>query len=292
MCRKVAIHCELQEDHIKNIMQKNKFNTFLFTNKSESRIYINRIELPKKLIYTTVASLILTVGVSILGVAGYFSGTNLSEVETAVLQKTPVKTIKRSAGYQPISYDRPEESNEIINNTGGPFFEYKLSNESEDEETNIEESLKKIEATSNPAFLPTIWAHLGKINNEFGFRRNPFGGRSYEFHAGMDIDGESGDIVVAPANGIVINAGWTGGYGNMIEIDHGNGLTTRYGHLSKIEVADGDLITRGQLIGLIGSTGRSTGPHLHYELRVNDKQINPRRFLPPAPPEFQGQKDQ
>ncbi len=292
MCRKVAIHCELQEDHTRNIMQKNKFNTFLFTNKSESRIYINRIELPKKLIYTTVASLILICGVSILGVAGYFSSTNLSEVETAVLQKTPTKTIKRSAGYQPISYDRPEESNEIINNTGGPFSEYKLSNESEDEETTIEGSLKKIEATSNPAFLPTIWAHLGKINNEFGFRRNPFGGRSYEFHAGMDIDGESGDIVVAPANGIVINAGWTGGYGNMIEIDHGNGLTTRYGHLSKIEVADGDLITRGQLIGLIGSTGRSTGPHLHYELRVNDKQINPRRFLPPAPPEFQGQKDQ
>ena len=268
-------------------MQNNKFNTFLFTKKTESRIYINRIELPKKLLYTTAASLILIFGVSVLGIAGYFSGTDLTKVETAVLNKTPIKPIKKSAGYQPISYERPEESNEIINNTGGPFSEYKLSNESEDEETSIEEQLKKIEATSNPAFLPTIWAHLGKINNEFGFRRNPFGGRSYEFHAGMDIDGERGDIVVAPANGIVINADWQGGYGNMIEIDHGNGLTTRYGHLSKIEVAKGDLIQRGQLIGLIGTTGRSTGPHLHYELRVNDKQINPRRFLPPAPPEIQ-----
>ncbi len=266
-------------------MQKNKFNTFLFTKKTKSRIYINRIELPKKLLYTTVASLILTIGVSILGVAGYFSGTSLTEVETAVLNKAPIKI--KSAGYQSISYDRPEESNEIINNTGGPFSEYRLSNESEDEETSIEESLKRIEATSNPAFLPTIWAHLGKINNEFGFRRNPFGGGAYEFHAGLDIDGERGDIVVSPANGIVINADWQGGYGNMIEIDHGNGLTTRYGHLSKIGVAAGDLIQRGQLLGLIGSTGRSTGPHLHYELRVNDKQINPRRFLPPAPPQIQ-----
>jgi murein DD-endopeptidase MepM/ murein hydrolase activator NlpD len=128
-----------------------------------------------------------------------------------------------------------------------------------------------------------MWAHLGKINNEFGFRRNPFGGRSYEFHPGMDIDGERGDMVIAPANGTVIKAGFTGGYGNMVEIDHGNGLTSRYGHMSKIETEVGATITRGQLIGLIGSTGRSTGPHLHYELRLNDKSINPRHFLPAEP---------
>ena len=131
-----------------------------------------------------------------------------------------------------------------------------------------------------------MWAHLGKINNEFGFRRNPFGGRAYEFHAGLDIDGEKGDTVVAPANGIVTKSGVQGGYGNMIEIDHGNGLMTRYGHLSKIDVQVGDQINRGQIIGYIGSTGRSTGPHLHYELRVGDKPINPRRFLPPEPSEI------
>jgi murein DD-endopeptidase MepM/ murein hydrolase activator NlpD len=134
--------------------------------------------------------------------------------------------------------------------------------------------------------LPTVWAHLGKINNEFGFRRNPFGGRNYEFHAGMDIDGERGDSVMAPANGTIIKAGWQGGYGNMIEIDHGNGLTTRYGHLSKVEIQVGDTVQRGQLIGLVGSTGRSTGPHLHYELRLNDKSINPRLLLPPEPTEI------
>ena len=73
----------------------------------------------------------------------------------------------------------------------------------------------------------------------------------------------------------------------MVEIDHGNGLTTRYGHMSKIDVEVGDTVTRGQLIGLIGSTGRSTGPHLHYERAANDQPINPRRFLPPEPTDIQ-----
>ncbi|MBO0201145.1 M23 family metallopeptidase, partial [Vibrio alginolyticus] len=82
-----------------------------------------------------------------------------------------------------------------------------------------------------------------------------------------------------PGAGRVIEAGWKGGYGNMIEIDHGNGVTTRYGHLSKIEVEVGDIVTRGQIMGLVGSTGRSTGPHLHYELRINDRPINPRVLL-------------
>ena len=85
--------------------------------------------------------------------------------------------------------------------------------------------------------------------------------------------------MLAPAGGTVIKAGWTGGYGNMIEVDHGNGLTTRYGHLSKIEIAVGDKVTRGQLIGYIGSTGRSTGPHLHYETRVDGDAVDPQRFL-------------
>jgi murein DD-endopeptidase MepM/ murein hydrolase activator NlpD len=163
--------------------------------------------------------------------------------------------------------------------SGGP--ESTAPSAPEDAEVAIQ--ITAIRKKADPAFLPTMWAHMGKINNEFGFRRNPFGGRAYEFHPGMDINGERGDFVVAPANGTVIKAGWTGGYGNMIEIDHGNGLATRYGHLSKIQVEVGDSITRGQIIALIGSTGRSTGPHLHFELRLNDKAINPRFLLPPEP---------
>jgi len=154
------------------------------------------------------------------------------------------------------------------------------------EDAEIEKQLRAIQATSNQVFIPSMWAHMGKINNEFGFRRSPFGGRTYEFHAGMDIDGERGDQVIAPANGVVTEAGWKGGYGNMIEVDHGNGLKTRYGHLSKIDVEIGDSITRGQVMAFVGSTGRSTGPHLHYELRLNDRPINPRRFLPPEATEL------
>ncbi|MGB7207784.1 MAG: M23 family metallopeptidase [Pyrinomonadaceae bacterium] len=185
---------------------------------------------------------------------------------------------------QPNSFDysRPTDSDNFSLNSGGPSS----PEEGEAEDAEIEKRLQVIQTTSNPASLPAIWAHLGKINNEFGFRRNPFGGRSYEFHSGMDIDGERGDMVVAPGNGVVTEAGWKGGYGQMIEVDHGNGLKTRYGHLSKIEVEVGETLSRGQMIAFVGSTGRSTGPHLHYELRLNDKPINPRRFLPPEPTEL------
>ncbi|HVF46128.1 MAG TPA: M23 family metallopeptidase [Pyrinomonadaceae bacterium] len=188
----------------------------------------------------------------------------------------PATAPNRSA--EPIDYSRPSASSELASGSGGP-----ADGDLDADSADLENHIRTIQATTNQAYLPTMWAHLGKINNEFGFRRNPFGGRTYEFHGGMDIDGERGDLVVAPANGTVVAAGYKGGYGNMVEIDHGNGLTTLYGHLSKVESTQGDVVTRGQLIGQVGSTGRSTGPHLHYELRLNDKPINPRVFLPAEP---------
>jgi murein DD-endopeptidase MepM/ murein hydrolase activator NlpD len=188
------------------------------------------------------------------------------------------------------NYERPVSNEISTSNVGGPLsYSFKLTNlESETEEAAIEAQIKQFFQTSNPSFIPNMWAHVGKINNEFAFRRNPFGGRSYEFHGGLDIDGEKGDVVMAPGNGTVLKAGWTGGYGNMLEIDHGNGVTTRYGHLSKIEVQVGEAIVRGQEVALVGSTGRSTGPHLHFEVRVNNTSVNPRRFLPPNPIEEAG----
>ncbi|HEY2866036.1 MAG TPA: M23 family metallopeptidase [Pyrinomonadaceae bacterium] len=178
-----------------------------------------------------------------------------------------------------IDSSRSDVAEAVSINSGGPVD---IDDTTIDDPT-VESELKDIEATSNPDNVPSIWAHEGKINNEFGFRRNPFGGRTYEFHPGMDIDGERGDTISATAAGTVTKAGWQGGYGNMVEIDHGNGLITRYGHMSKLNVAVGDAVTRSQTIGFIGSTGRSTGPHLHYELRLNEHPINPRRFLPPEP---------
>jgi murein DD-endopeptidase MepM/ murein hydrolase activator NlpD len=128
--------------------------------------------------------------------------------------------------------------------------------------------------------VPSIWPVAGELTDGFGGRRNPFGGSSSEFHTGQDISTSSGTPVVAAAQGMVIFAGWQNGYGQIVIIDHGNGLTTRYGHLSGIDVEVGQLIRRGEQLGRVGSTGRSTGPHLHYEVRINDEPVNPRQYLP------------
>ena len=98
-------------------------------------------------------------------------------------------------------------------------------------------------------------------------------------HAGMDLTGDKGEPIYASANGVVTHAGRANGYGNMVEIGHGRGIDTRYGHLSKILVQEGDVVRQGQVIGLMGSTGRSTGTHLHYEIRLDGRAINPRPFL-------------
>ncbi|MFN2492232.1 MAG: peptidoglycan DD-metalloendopeptidase family protein [Pyrinomonadaceae bacterium] len=128
-------------------------------------------------------------------------------------------------------------------------------------------------------YTPSIWPVVGKLESGFGGRRNPFGGSSYEFHSGQDIDAPWGEPVVAGASGSVTFVGWQNGYGQLVVIDHGGGLTTRYGHLSHVDVAQGSTVARGQFIGRVGSTGRSTGPHLHYEVRINDEPVNPLQYL-------------
>lgn len=263
-------------------MQNNaKYFTFLFSHSSRSKIRIRRVRISKGLVQNGLLSIVLTFVVSTFG-TGIYGVFGLSSVFgdqfAAISIHRAGETVASLKGPVSFDYSRPLASSRMALNSGGPMLAEIAS-----EDVELENRLRLIETTGDPAFIPSIWAHLGKINNEFGFRRNPFGGRTYEFHSGMDIDGERGDIVVSPANGTVMKAGWQGGYGNMIELDHGNGLTTRYGHMSKLEVEVGDPITRGQLMGYVGSTGRSTGPHLHYELRLDDRPINPRRFLPPEP---------
>ncbi|MDD2233497.1 MAG: peptidoglycan DD-metalloendopeptidase family protein [Desulfitobacteriaceae bacterium] len=113
-----------------------------------------------------------------------------------------------------------------------------------------------------------------------GYISSPYGNRSRNFHKGIDIAGRSGTPFVAAASGTVVEAGWSGGYGNMILIDHGNGVKTRYGHASKILVSAGQHVTKGQTIALLGSTGISTGPHLHFEVIVNGNAVNPINYLP------------
>ncbi len=136
-------------------------------------------------------------------------------------------------------------------------------------------------AGSASANIPSIWPVSGPLSSGFGVRGNPFGGPGSEFHKGQDISVPQGTPVVATADGTVVIAGWLRGYGWVVYIDHGNGISTRYGHLSRIDVAVGQSIRRGEQLGLSGSTGRSTGPHVHYEVRINGQAVNPLQYLPP-----------
>lgn len=122
------------------------------------------------------------------------------------------------------------------------------------------------------------WPVSGTITSPFGYRRSPFGG-GMEFHQGLDIAAPMGTTVTAASGGTIISAGWYGGYGNYILIDHGGGMATGYGHLSQIFVSAGQQIQKGQAIGAVGSTGMSTGPHLHFEVRVNGKPTDPAAYL-------------
>jgi len=112
----------------------------------------------------------------------------------------------------------------------------------------------------------------------FGVRIDPFIGRP-AMHTGLDFRGDTGEAIRVTAAGTVVSAGWSGGYGKMVEIDHGNGLATRYGHLSQIDLYVGDKVRIGDIVGRLGSTGRSTGPHLHYETRIDGEAVDPQKFL-------------
>ena len=122
------------------------------------------------------------------------------------------------------------------------------------------------------------WPVSGTITSPFGMRPNPFGG-GVEFHQGLDIAAPMGTTVTAAASGTIISAGWYGGYGNYILIDHGGGMSTGYGHLSQIFVSNGQQVQKGQAIGAVGSTGMSTGPHLHFEVRIGGKPTDPAAYL-------------
>lgn len=129
------------------------------------------------------------------------------------------------------------------------------------------------------ASVPTGLPVTGYITDGFGVRRNPFSGEGRESHEGMDISVPFGTPVSSTADGLVVHASPYAGYGNLVILYHNNGITTRYGHLSRITVEVGQRVKRGEQIGLAGSTGRSTGPHVHYEIRENDQPVDPTRYV-------------
>ncbi|WP_114522373.1 M23 family metallopeptidase [Altererythrobacter sp. ZODW24] len=130
-----------------------------------------------------------------------------------------------------------------------------------------------------PQFRP---ANVAALSSSFGYRRDPITGGG-AMHSGMDFKGPLGSPIYSAAVGTISFAGYKGGYGKVIEIDHGNGLMTRYAHLSRFSARVGDAVNAGSLIGAMGSTGRSTGSHLHFEVRINNRAVNPRPFMESAP---------
>ncbi|MDH6258946.1 M23 family metallopeptidase [Bradyrhizobium sp. BR13661] len=167
---------------------------------------------------------------------------------------------------------------------GGPFVPVKLAANAGP----FEKQLYRINTTRAEmdrlnrtlAQVPYRKPVVGEVEftSGFGVRSDPFLGRP-AMHTGLDFRAATGDPARVTANGKVVSAGWSGGYGRMVEIDHGNGLSTRYGHLSEINVKVGEIVRIGQVIGLVGSTGRSTGPHLHYETRIDGEAVDPQKFL-------------
>ncbi|MEA3222892.1 MAG: M23 family metallopeptidase [Thermodesulfobacteriota bacterium] len=128
------------------------------------------------------------------------------------------------------------------------------------------------------AHTPSVWPARGWLTSPFGWRRSPFTGER-EFHKGVDIAARKGTPVYAPADGMVTSYGTNGGFGNFLVINHGYGIVTRYGHLKKSYVKPGKQVHRGDIVACIGSTGRSTGPHVHYEVLINGVHVNPKRYM-------------
>ena len=141
---------------------------------------------------------------------------------------------------------------------------------------NLSNMLEQLEQKSvTPNYWPT---ESGEISSRYGYRYDPFGYGS-DFHPGIDIAGNYGDPVYASAAGDIEQAGWNGGYGRYVKVSHGNGYETAYGHMSAIAVGSGDSVKKGDIIGYVGSSGYSTGPHLHFEVLLNGQTVNPLKIL-------------
>jgi murein DD-endopeptidase MepM/ murein hydrolase activator NlpD len=193
--------------------------------------------------------------------------------------ETDARRLSEMSGVQP----GQEGEGTSERGAGGPALELDPAavERLESRAARLETELRLHEAALRErARVPSIWPVEGESTDGFGGRGNPFGGAGSEFHPGQDIAAPRGTPVFAPADGRVVEAGWKNGYGQTVVLDHGNGLTTRYAHLSRIEVTAEQELKRGDQLGQVGSTGRSTGPHLHYEVRIGELPVSPRHYLP------------
>ena len=282
-----------------------RFYTFIVVPNASSRLH--KIRIPVRAMYALsligFASFLAAVGLSLYYAhmavkVSDFSALQAENIELKVekenlevsatklnTQLTNIETISRKLstlveanGVGGSIIDRPTED---VLKDGPANFDLKSMKERVNELQNHMGTLQtKMELRiSRARVTPNIWPLKGSVLSPFGPRRDPFG-EGAEFHEGVDISGAYGAPVRATADGLVIFSAQQSDYGNLIIIDHGNQITTRFGHLSRFQVKAGGAVKKGDVVGFVGMTGRTTGPHLHYEVRLNDRPVNPRGYLP------------
>ena len=220
--------------------------------------------------------------------------TQLSDIENELRQLTGMNPAKDSNAPSEQNPDASGNGDGKHDGQGGPVVQPDLNNIGqvltlvEQGITQRRESLMELQQHIkdrqeklgyNPLLggstTPSIWPAHGDVSSPFGLRWN-----GSDFHPGIDIANDAGTPILATADGVVTTAGWNdGGYGNMVDIDHGNGIMTRYGHAMQVVVTPGQYVRRGQVIAYMGSTGFSTGPHVHYEVRIGGEPVNPASYL-------------
>jgi murein DD-endopeptidase MepM/ murein hydrolase activator NlpD len=273
-----------------------RFYAFIIAHTSRSRARVQRIRVERKAVRIFCAALLVIVSCLFYGIYGLtqqaahlrtaFENQRL-RAENDLQRQELEKLNNRVEKVEDTSRKLAEKSGVVqehvsTRGTGGPALpldEYGFAT-LQAKMNRLEEDMRSYETVLRQrGYTPSIWPVEGTLDSGFGGRRNPFGGAGYEFHSGQDIEAAWGAPVVAGAKGTVTFVGWQNGYGQLVVVDHGGGLTTRYGHLSHIDAELGQTVSRGQLVGKVGSTGRSTGPHLHYEVRINDEPVNPLQYL-------------
>lgn len=244
---------------------------------------IRRFVLSKKLMLIFLSS-----GVALMGLCGWVLSDYL-------WIKVQIKAARKSHAQVPTQQERLSALQDLAENIEELLADWKglqkkvraslpakhkASNNGQVALDELEKNLASLrsELERRISSVPTNWPATGRVSSGIGMRPNPWTGKP-EFHSGLDIPKPLGTAVYAPGNGIVESAGSSNGNGKMVVLDHGEGITTLYAHLSKIHVKEGQRVSKGQFIANIGSTGKSTSPHLHYEVRVDGVPIDPRRSL-------------
>jgi murein DD-endopeptidase MepM/ murein hydrolase activator NlpD len=276
--------------------KEDRFYAFIIAHTSRSRARVQRIRVEKKSV-TIFCAILVVLGVGLFyGLYGLtqqaahlrtaFENQRL-RAENERQRQELEKLNNRVEKVEDTSRKLAEKSGVVEENAtppgaGGPALPMdEMGIAALTAKTNrLEEDLRSYEGILRErGYTPTVWPVDGTLEGGFGGRRNPFSNSGYEFHSGQDIEAPWGAPVVSGASGRVSFVGWQNGYGQLVVVDHGGGLTTRYGHLSHIDVELNQTVSRAQLLGKVGSTGRSTGPHVHYEVRINDQAVNPLPYL-------------